>query len=299
MNAGEAEKKLKEQLLSVYDKAESANIAAIVMLQVTGLNRMQRVSEKDKVLSAEQLDKLSEITRRLSASEPVQYVLGEAPFAGLNLYVNNAVLIPRPETEELVEWIVQDVTAKGIPVLKRGETEADETDRLKIIDVGTGSGCIALALKNRLPKAEVWGCDVSDEALNIARRNGSQLDIRVDFQGTNFLDEAQQKGLPTVDIVVSNPPYIPKVEAATLHQNVVKYEPALALFVPDEDALIFYKALARFGQHRLYKNGIIYCEIHEDRGNEIIELFKRTGYTAIEIKKDMQGKDRMIKAVRP
>jgi release factor glutamine methyltransferase len=146
-----------------------------------------------------------------------------------------------------------------------------------------------------MPKAEVWGCDVSEEALNVARRNGSSLDIRVDFQGIDFLDVSQQKQLPTVDIIVSNPPYIPLCNKEQMHSNVVEYEPHTALFVPDNDPLVFYRALAQFGKHRLHENGSLYIEIHEDLGKDVINLFKQEGYTKVELRKDMQGKERMIK----
>ncbi len=223
--------------------------------------------------------------------------MNKAWFYGMELFVDNAVLIPRPETEELVEWIVNDIKASGKDVFERRPTEADETTKLKILDVGSGSGCIALALKKAMPKAEVWGCDVSEKALNVARRNGSALDIRVDFQGVNFLDAAQQKSLPTVDVVVSNPPYIPFKDKEEMNPNVVAHEPHTALFVPDNDALVFYKALAQFGKHRLYKNGSIYMEIHEDLGKNVVDLFHQEGYSHIELRKDMQGKERMVRVV--
>jgi release factor glutamine methyltransferase len=226
--------------------------------------------------------------------EPMQYALNEAWFYGMKLFVNKNVLIPRPETEELVDWIIKDVQATGKNVFERKEGEADETTQLKILDVGTGSGCIAMALKKTMPKAEV--CDISDEALDVARRNGSELDIRVDFVGVNFLDEAQRKQLPTVDIIVSNPPYIAEREKETMPFNVIDHEPHRALFVPNDDVLIFYKALMEFSKSRLYENGTVYMEIHEDSGSEVIKLFEREGYK-IELRKDMQGKDRMVKAV--
>jgi release factor glutamine methyltransferase len=207
-------------------------------------------------------------------------------------------LIPRPETEELVDWIIKDVNASGKDVFKKAPTDADVTKQLKILDIGTGSGCIALALKNTMPKAEVWGCDVSEEALNVARRNGSDLNIRVDFQGIDFLDDAQQKFLPTVDIIVSNPPYIPLTEKGEMNPNVVNHEPHTALFVPDNDASLFYKAIAHFAKKRLYENGSIYLEIHENLGGEIVTLFEQEGYTTIALRKDMQGKNRMIKVVK-
>jgi release factor glutamine methyltransferase len=169
---------------------------------------------------------------------------------------------------------------------------------LKILDIGTGSGCIALALKKAMPKAEVWGCDVSEEALNVARRNGARLDIRVDFQGVDFLDEGQQRQLPSVDIMVSNPPYIPLSGKAAMQQNVVGYEPHLALFVPDEDPLLFYKAMVAFAGRRLHESGTIYLEMHEDLAGDVAELFRSEGFGQVQLKKDMQGKDRMLRARR-
>jgi release factor glutamine methyltransferase len=234
--------------------------------------------------------------QRLKKHEPIQYIMNKTWFYGMELYVDKNVLIPRPETEELVQWIVDDVKASGKNVFVRKPMEADETTQLKILDVGTGSGCIPLALKKTMPKAEVWGCDISEEALNVARRNGSALDIRVDFQGLNFLDEAQQKLLPTVDILVSNPPYVPLKDREQMNANVVDHEPHTALFVPNNDPLIFYKALAAFAKKRLYENGSIYMEIHEETGSEVVNLFKENGYSNIELRKDMQGKDRMVKA---
>jgi release factor glutamine methyltransferase len=228
--------------------------------------------------------------------EPVQYVLNKAPFYGMELYVNSHVLIPRPETEELVEWIINDIKALGKDVFIRRPFEADKTDSLKIMDVGTGSGCIALALKKEMPKADVWGCDVSDEALTVARRNSSVLDIRVDFVALNFLDEAQRKQLPILDIIVSNPPYIPLKDKEGMHNNVVQYEPHTALFVPDDNAMLFYKAIADFSAAHLSENGCIYTEIHEALGEEVVQVFKEAGFKNVTLKKDMQGKDRMVKA---
>ncbi len=296
MKMNEAENWIRQQLILMYDEREATSIASMVMENVTGLTRIDRLTKKDEPLVVQQLHHLTEVVQRLGQHEPIQYVLGECFFHGLKLYVNNHVLIPRPETEELVEWIINDVKTSGKNVFQRKEGEADETTQLKVLDVGTGSGCIALALKKAMPKAEVWGCDVSDEALNVARRNGAQLDIRVDFQGINFLDESQQRSLPTVDIIVSNPPYVPEKDKATMRPNVLAHEPHTALFVPDDDALIFYKTLALFGHKRLYENGCIYIEISENAAKETVRIFKEAGYNNVEIKKDMQGKDRMVKA---
>ena len=295
MKIGEAEIWLRKELSTIYDEREAANIASLVLETITGLPRVDRLTKKNEPLIVQQLHHLTEVHHRLLHHEPVQYALEEAHFFGLKLFVDKHVLIPRPETEELVDWIIKDVEADDKNVFDRKENEADETTQLKILDVGTGSGCIALALKKAMPKAEVWGCDVSDDALSIARRNGSELNIRVDFLGANFLDEVQTKQLPTVDIVVSNPPYIRLKNKDEMHLNVVDFEPHEALFVPDNNAVIFYSALAAFGRHRLHKSGSIYAEIHEDSGSEVTDVFKREGYS-VELRKDMQGKERMIKA---
>jgi release factor glutamine methyltransferase len=297
MKTGEAEVWLTRQLQAIYEESEAMNIAALVLEHLTQQGKIQRLHSKDEPLQADQLQQLKQIEQRLSQHEPVQYVLGEAWFYGLKLFVDNHVLIPRPETEELVDWIIKDSKAAGINVFEKGGTEADDTKLLKILDIGTGSGCIPLALKNTMPKAEVWGCDISEEALNVARRNGAELDIRVDFQGVNILDEAQHRLLPTADIIVSNPPYIPVSDKTTMHNNVVAHEPHIALFVPDNDALVFYKAIIQFAKKRLYESGCLYLEIHENLGADVVALFESEGYLTT-LKKDMQGKDRMIKAKR-
>lgn len=295
MKIGEAERFIKERLSSIYGEGEARSITNLAMEHLTSLSKADRLLKKDETLTQHQQAQLQKDIERLLQHEPIQYIMNKAWFYGMELFVDNAVLIPRPETEELVEWIVNDVKASGKDVFERKPMEADETTQLKILDVGSGSGCIALALKKAMPKAEVWGCDVSEKALNVARRNGSALDIRVDFQGMNFLDEAQQKQLPLVDIVVSNPPYIPFYNKEHMNPNVVNHEPHTALFVPNDDALLFYKALAQFGKQRLYKNGSIYVEIHEDLGHDVVTLFEKEGYVNVELKKDMQGKDRMVK----
>jgi release factor glutamine methyltransferase len=295
MKLYEAEQYIKEGLKDIYDEGESGSIAALAMEHLTSLPKQERMAKKEEMLSDVQATQLEEILTRLQSHEPIQYVMNKTWFYGMELYVDKNVLVPRPETEELVHWIISDVKAAGLDVFEQKPMKADETAKLKILDVGTGSGCIALALKKTMARAEVWGCDKSDEALNIARRNGSALDIRIDFQGVDFLDAAQQKQLPTSDIIVSNPPYVPLKDKEAMQANVVRFEPHMALFVPNDDALLFYKALAQFGKVRLHKNGSIYMEIHENLGDAVVDLFRKEGYTAIELRKDMQGKDRMVK----
>lgn len=295
MKLYEAEQYLKQQLKNIYDETEAANIASLAIEHITSLTKSGRLVRKNESLPGHQLRQLEHYLQRLKKHEPIQYIMNKAWFYGMELYVDKNVLIPRPETEELVEWIINDAKANDKNVFEKKQAGADETTFLKILDVGTGSGCIALSLKKIIPRAEVWGCDSSEEALNVARRNGSALDIRVDFQGINFLDETQQKQLPTVNIIVSNPPYVPEADKEKMNENVLQYEPHVALFVADDDALIFYKALAKFGKKRLYGGGSIYMEIHEDLGKDVLALFKKEGYKNLELRKDMQGKNRMVK----
>jgi release factor glutamine methyltransferase len=297
MKLQEAQRMVIEGLRDLYEEGEAANISFLALEHLTGFTRTQQLQQASFTLPVGKLTELRSLLQRLQQHEPIQYIMNKAWFYGLELYVDKDVLIPRPETEELVDWVIRDVRAAGIDVFERKGAQADVTQNLKIMDIGTGSGCMALSLKKAMPKAEVWGCDISDRALNVARRNGSELDIRVDFQSVNFLDAAQQKHLPSVDIVVSNPPYVPQSNAGSMRPNVIQFEPHTALFVPDEDALLFYRSIAAYGGHRLHPDGSMYLEIHEELGKGVEELFTEAGYR-VEIKKDMQGKDRMVKVVR-
>jgi release factor glutamine methyltransferase len=281
MTIQEANQHIVNQLRTFYEGSEAENISDWVIEHLTGTKRTDRVIHKEKTISSEQELQLKQYLDRLLQHEPVQYVLNEAWFCGLKFYVDKNVLIPRPETEELVEWIISDCK---FPI-----------DTLSILDIGSGSGCIPIALKKRLGKADVWSCDVSPEALEVANRNATTLGINVKFIELDFLNEEQREKLPSFDIIVSNPPYIPAKEKETMRLNVLEYEPAAALFVPDNDALIFYKAIADFGKNHLNKNGFIYTEINESLGEATASMFQSNGYQTT-IKKDMQGKERMIKA---
>ena len=299
MNTQEAGAWLQQQLRTVYSERESQIIAEWVLEHVTGQQRINRLAWHVQPLMAEQLQRLTEIAQRLHQYEPVQYILGAAHFYGMKLFVDHTVLIPRPETEELVEWVVKDVRTQDVSASIKTPGEGDKTKTLKILDVGTGSGCIALALKKELPLAEVWGCDMSDAGLNVARRNGAVLDIRVDFQQVDFLDGEQWNSLPDIDLLVSNPPYIPQNEKETMEPHVLQHEPHTALFVPNENPLLFYEALARFGKKKLRPGGAVYAEISENKGAAVVQLFQKAMYTNVQLKKDMQGKDRLVKATLP
>jgi release factor glutamine methyltransferase len=281
MTLKEAQFHILEQLKPVYDPGEAAGIASWVVEYLSGLKKSDRISNNQKQLDENAGAQLESIIDRLLQHEPIQYVLNEAWFSGLKLYVDKNVLIPRPETEELVEWIISDCK---FPI-----------NKLSILDVGTGSGCIALALKKRLGKADVWTCDISAGALAVARRNALQLGIDIHFVELNFLNKAERNQLPDFHIIVSNPPYVPEKDKSTMNPNVLNYEPATALFVPDDDALIFYSAIAHFGKTHLQDGGGIYTEIHESLGTATVNTFHAAGYKS-ELVKDMQGKERMVKA---
>ncbi|NOT52774.1 MAG: peptide chain release factor N(5)-glutamine methyltransferase [Chitinophagaceae bacterium] len=283
MKMQEATYYLLNKLRSIYSESETSQITDWMLEHITGSKKAERMIYKNETITPEEEKQVVQYTARLLQHEPVQYVLNEAWFCGLKFYVDKNVLIPRPETEELVEWIITNLK---FPI-----------DELKILDIGTGCGCIPVSLKRRIRKAEVWACDISDLALTIARKNADDNGALVDFVGLDFLDEQQRKQLPQVDIIVSNPPYVPQKDKETMQQNVLNYEPHTALFVPDNDPLVFYKAIVEFGKEHLHKGGTIYCEIHEDLGGQVSLLFASHGYS-IELKKDMQQKDRMIKATR-
>lgn len=277
-----ARKETLQAIVHIYDTNEAANIAEIALEYVTGLRRTERALKKYISLSQEQEQSLSQIIVRLRTHEPIQYITNVAWFGGMKFYVDKNVLIPRPETEELVDWIIKEVKIQG--------------SSPKIVDIGTGSGCMAIALKSNLPHAEVWACDVSDEALTVARLNADTLQATIDFVPLNFLDKEQRKQLPHVDIIASNPPYVPRQNQEELPKNVVDFEPSVALFVPDDDPLSFYNAIADFGKEKLKKGGLVYVEIHESFGGQVKELFQSKGYSSVQLKQDMQGKDRMLKA---
>jgi release factor glutamine methyltransferase len=258
-------------------------------------------------LSPERLVLLQQSTQELLTHKPVQYVLHEAWFCGMPFYVDENVLIPRPETEELVDWIVKEVGSKKYEVRNTdpgiGSQKSVESSylvpptSLSILDIGTGSGCIPISLKKKMPHAEMYACDVSEGALAVATQNAAAQQTAIHFLRVDFLDTATWANLPAVDIIVSNPPYIPHHNQNSMLQNVLAYEPHLALFVPNDDPMLFYDAIVRYAQQKLLPGGSIFAEIHEDLGEQTKTLFESKGFVA-EVKKDFQGKDRMVRAVR-
>ncbi len=274
---------LKEALTSIYDAQEADAIAHMVMESITGLSKMQRLLQKTEQLTPEQGLILIQYEEQLLKATPVQYVLGKAWFMGQEYIVNEQVLIPRPETEELVQWITNDAKDKA---------------SLSIIDIGTGSGCIPIALKQSLPNASIQACDVSEGALQTAQENAKSLHAEIDFTLLDFLNAKSQEQLGQYDIIVSNPPYIPQNYKAEMHGNVKDFEPEIALFVPNIDPLLFYRAIADFGATHLNENGAIYCELHKDHALPTKDLFEEKNYTTVMLKEDMYGNLRMLKATK-
>lgn len=269
------------QLRSIYSEGEASSITDWVMEKITGAKQTERMLYKNEELLPDEMRKLEEITSRLLKHEPVQYILNEAWFCGLKFYVDQHVLIPRPETEELVEWIISNCK---FPV-----------DTLRILDIGTGSGCIPVSLKRRIRKAEVWSCDVSADALVVAKKNAESLGTELKLLHLDFLNQNNWSQFPSFDIIVSNPPYVPEKDKSEMQPNVLNYEPHTALFVPDHDPLLFYHAITEFGKTHLNTGGSIFLEIHESQGEAVRTLLTAGAYQ-VEIKKDMQGKNRMVKA---
>lgn len=264
----------------LYDEREAANIAHIIMEYLTGMSKLDRIVHKTKILSPDQKQRLKEAIEALQRHEPVQYITGSSWFYGMELLVNKNVLIPRPETEELVEWMVQD---------------AAHRHRLHLLDIGTGSGCIPLALKKSLPDAQVSAIDVSEGALEVARSNAARQRLEVNFLHMDALNPEQLATLPEFDMIVSNPPYITQSEQQSMQELVWGFEPSLALFVPDHDALLFYRHISVMAQSRLVPGGALYFEINEALGKEVVALMEELGFKEVILKQDMFGKDRMVK----
>lgn len=282
MTIQEARYNLLHQLRKVYDSREAGNITDWVLENITGRTRMERVIHKGLIMDAGQQARLDSISRDLLSFKPIQYILNECWFFKRRYYVNEAVLIPRPETEELIEWIIEDYRNNIPSALPH------------ILDIGTGSGNIAITLSLEL-QVPVTAIDFSAAALEVAKKNADDLGGKVDFLHSDFTDPDNWPALTPPDIIVSNPPYIPLHEQEQMAGNVLKFEPHSALFVPDDDPLLFYRLIIGYASTYLRSGGKIYVEISEYRGEATETLFQHFGYET-ELKKDMQGRHRLIKA---
>ena len=272
---------IKESLKGVYSESEAGALAKLLLMEVFGFSTLELYGGKDKAISEKERSLLNDIIKRLLQNEPIQYILGVETFCGLNFRVDKNVLIPRPETQELVEWILSDNKN-----LKDG----------RILDIGTGSGCIAITLAKNLPEVEVEAWDVSKGALQIATQNASDNKVRVHFVEQDVLAFIPQGTY--FDVMVSNPPYITEVEKNEMEANVLEWEPETALFVQDNDALLFYREIAALGCVMLKPGGMLYFEINRAYGAEMVEMLNGMGYSFVELRKDLFGNDRMVKATK-
>ena len=264
-----------EKLALVYGENEANNMVYWSIESVLGLSKSDCILQQDVTVSETQKQKLLDIVSRLVEEEPLQYILGTAEFMSLEFKVNKHTLIPRPETQELLQWVLQE-------------------DFKSVLDIGTGSGCIAISLAKQ-SKACLSALDSSKEALEVAKYNAKYNEVAINFIHADILKKPALQ--QTFDLIVSNPPYVMESDKKLMHTNVLKYEPHTALFVPDKEALVFYNSITDFAQNHLNENGKLFFEIHEKKGDELLQMLQKKGFSKVELKKDMQGKDRMVKAV--
>ena len=276
-----------ETLLSVYDKGEIESFFYLILENKHQLKRVDLALEPNLKFSTSEIELWSVILEKLQKQIPIQYILETTSFYGLEFMVNENVLIPRPETEELVEWIIESQRLE----VRSGKLGVG-SERFKILDIGTGSGCISISLAKNLPNAEVFAIDVSDKALATAQKNAEINKVKVTFLEKNILETVDLE--QEFDIIVSNPPYVRNLEKVEINKNVLEYEPHLALFVEDHDALIFYRKIAALAQNNLVENGSLYFEINQYLGKEMILLLEEMQFKNIELKQDIYGNDRMI-----
>ncbi|HKJ43308.1 MAG TPA: peptide chain release factor N(5)-glutamine methyltransferase [Sunxiuqinia sp.] len=271
-------KYIRKELEGLYPPQEVESFIRLIFFSLKQYNPTDLVLKREETLEETYQQQIKTIVKRLKVFEPIQYILGETEFYGLPFHVKPDVLIPRPETEELVDWILK-VKTKTQPV---------------ILDVGTGSGCIPISLKKYLPQAHVMGCDVSQHALKVAKSNASLNELDVLIFYLDILNPELPPEFQPIDILVSNPPYVTDAEKKQMQPNVLEHEPQQALFVPDDDPLRFYKALASFGKENLNDDSQLFWEINEAFGEECVQLLKENGFSNVKLRKDLNGKDRMI-----
>ncbi len=284
------------QLDAIYGKQEVASFFRLLMEHYLNIKPIELTLHPKLNLSNADQNQFTEAINRLKKEEPIQYIIGETEFFGLAFKVNGYTLIPRPETEELVQWIIT-------------EQPTTNTKLPKILDIGTGSGCIAISLAKKLPNAKVYALDVSSEALKVTKDNADLNDVEVECIEADILNlKTKDRSLtyPNLefsdlkfDFIVSNPPYVRELEKTTIKNNVLQHEPHLALFVKNEDPLLFYKAICEFAVHNLKPNGILFFEINQYLGAEMKDLLKAFNFESVELRQDLFGNDRMLKAIKP
>ena len=279
MTVGDFKRYFVQHFLS-YDMAERTSILSIIMEETLGMNQVEAILYHDQEITQEKKRELQRVCQELSKDIPIQYIYQKAHFLGLSLYVDSRVLIPRQETEELVDWIV--TTHMAAP-------------QLRILDIGTGSGAIAIALKKHLPQASLTAIDISEGALAVAQQNAKRHGVAITFLQQDILG-VEDLGT-SYDIIVSNPPYVRELEKKEMHANVLDYEPSLALFVPDDNPLLFYEKIAEIAAQNLTEGGALYFEINQYLGKQTLEMLHKKDFKAL-LRKDLNDNDRMIRAGR-
>ena len=273
-------------LSNIYPKDEIDTFFFYLIEEYLQLKRIDISLQPNFEINDTQLKLLNSALERLQKEEPIQYILGKTEFFGYPFLVNEHTLIPRPETEELVEWILNE--------LKSQKVEKLESDKISILDMGTGSGCIPISLAKNLPNAKITAIDISEEALNVAQKNALLNKVDINFMEFDILSSNNMQ--TQFDIIVSNPPYVRELEKKEIKNNVLHFEPHSALFVPDDNPLLFYDAIASFAKNHLSENGLLFFEINQYLAEETIEMLKQKGFSSIILKKDGFGNNRMIKA---
>lgn len=272
---------IRKELTGIYSTEETESLIFLIFGKVKGYSRTKVLLAYDENLSTEELDEINQIVSRLKKSEPIQYILGETEFYGLPFYAVPGVLIPRPETEELVQWIIQE----------------NQHPKPTILDIGTGSGCIAVSLRKNIHQSTVLACDISPICIETTRRNAELNRTEISVLKYDIINNSPEMDFPKLDIIVSNPPYVRETEKRLMDKNVLDYEPELALFVSDKEPLVFYSRIADFAQINLKDGGHIYFEINEAFGKECSEMLQEKGFSEIKLKKDIHNKNRMIRSV--
>ncbi len=277
------------ELESLYHREEVESFFGLLLSHVLGLEKFVLALHPDLIISKESETHFFSALRCLKAEQPIQYILGEAWFMDLKLSVNEHVLIPRPETEELVRWVLTDIN--------NNNPQTGTRNAIKILDIGTGSGCIAIALAKFLKNSEVHALDISEDVLNVARENADSNHVNVSWIKADILEVPELR--PDFDVIICNPPYVRQLERADMDKNVKDYEPSVALFVPDDHPLLFYERIADLASKTLPTGGRLYFEINQYLGRETIELMEARKYSNIELRQDVFGNDRMLKGIRP
>ncbi len=267
-------------LVENYDHEEILSFFYILSEEIIGLRRVDVAIDLDRILSEDEVSRFEDAKKRIINQEPIQYIIGNTHFYGLSFKVNKDVLIPRPETEELVDWILKDLQ--------------DVKDQLRVLDIGTGSGCIAISLAKKLPNANVFAMDISDKAIDTARENAKINEVDITFIHSDILNV---QNLPhNFDIIVSNPPYVRELEKQEMKPNVLDNEPSQALFVSDHDPLIFYRKITELAKRNLKPEGVLYFEINQYLGTETKSMIESSGFNSVALRKDVYDNERMIRA---